>query len=124
MIQLDLFSSPPKAWPFKGDSVSVDPDGRVCTDDEIEEAIHLGDWHVGLRIELAIHNDLWMWGSSFHTGTSGCGYRVGPKWGKFAETRDEALSRAVTEVRKRATEQGGGEKIIKLVNAWQKGLTQ
>jgi hypothetical protein len=51
------------------------------------------------RIELHRHTDgLWMWGTSWHADMAGCSYKVGPKWGNFAETRDDALHFAVDEV--------------------------
>lgn len=47
------------------------------------------------RIELHPHDDgLWMWSAS----SAGGGYRVGVKWGKFAETRDDAAHYAAREL--------------------------
>lgn len=53
------------------------------------------------RIELHQHTDgLWMWSVSL-SGDNGCGggYKVGPKWGRFAASRDDALHYAVQEAR-------------------------
>jgi hypothetical protein len=120
MEQLDLF------YTLKAATASrcVDPDGRVCTDDEIAETIRLGDHNTGLRIEPARHGELWMWGTSFSTSTGGSSYRVGPKWGKFAESRGDAVLQACDEIRKRAAGHSGGAKVVQLLNNWQKGQVQ
>lgn len=52
-------------------------------------------------IELHQHTDgLWMWSASFYCDNSGGGYRVGPKWGRFAETRDDACSTPLPKSRR------------------------
>jgi len=51
------------------------------------------------QIDLHKHSDgTWMWGVNFSTGHHGRGYRVGPKWGKFAVTREDALFYAAREL--------------------------
>ncbi len=53
------------------------------------------------RAEIEIHqhdNGMWMWSTSYNADMDGSGYRVGEKWGKFAETRDDALSYACEEL--------------------------
>jgi hypothetical protein len=73
-------------------------------------------WH---RAEIEIHrhaNGLWMWSISSMADMSGGGYRVGPKWGKFAETREDALFYACEEMLQRL-----GEKItsdVHLIRNW------
>ena len=114
-MQLDLFYEPPPAPVAR----RIDPDGEVCTADQIDETINLGDWRTGLRIELARHDGLWMWGTSLNTPTGGCGYRVGPKWGQFAETRGEALLNACAEIRERAADYDGGQHVVKLLGRLQ-----
>lgn len=53
-------------------------------------------------IKLHRHDDgLWMWSVAFCCDGEGSGYQVGPKWGKFAETRDDALFYAIAEMRTR-----------------------
>ena len=74
----------------------VDPDGPVCG--EVDEVLRLPHprlaWDLA-RIELARHSDgLWMWGIVHCCG----GYRVGPKWGRFAASRDAALHHARAEL--------------------------
>jgi hypothetical protein len=39
-----------------------------------------------------------MWSTSHHVDMGGGGYRVGAKWGKFAETREDALFYACEEL--------------------------
>ena len=69
------------------------------------------------RIELHQHTDgLWMWSTSFCCDNSGGGYRVGAKWGKFAQTRDDALFYAASEIEARLKGRPGKEGS--LVLAW------
>lgn len=50
------------------------------------------------RIELHQHDDgRWMWSASICGG----GYKVGPKWGRFADTRDDARRLAAAELLER-----------------------
>lgn len=75
----------------------VDPLGEVIQGDP-DEVLRLKHsrlaWDI-TRIELHQHSDgLWMWSVS----CAGGGYRVGPKWGKFAATRDDALHHAAQEL--------------------------
>lgn len=89
---LDLMRAPPIIRP-------VDPDGPVIQG-EPDELLRLKHprlaWDIA-RIELHRHDDgLWMWSVS----VAGGGYRVGPKWGKFAATRDDALHHAAQELNK------------------------
>jgi len=101
---------------FDAQAHLVDPLGRVCTDDELDDTIELGDRHLGLRIELARHTDgRYMWGTSFHTPTGGSGYRVGPKWGKFAHSAIEALQHARIEIAERAPGFERGNKVVQLL---------
>lgn len=43
----------------------------------------------------------WMWSTSFQTRDGGGGYKVGPKWGKFALSTSDALHWAKDELFKR-----------------------
>lgn len=72
------------------------------------------------RIELHLHSDgLWMWSVSV-AGDGGCGggYKVGPKWGRFAESRDDALAFAIAEARAKIGGQIGFQDHLK----WLSGL--
>lgn len=103
-MQLDLFSAPARPLII----LPVDKDGPVIRDrDQIDEILTLQypqrprgcAW---AEIELHRHTDgLWMWAKncSDNVGNGG-GYRVGPKWGKFAETREDALAAAKDELRR------------------------
>jgi hypothetical protein len=83
-----------------------DADGAVVRG-EVDETLTLPHprmaWH-SARIELHRHDDgLWMWSTSWQDDDgSGATYRVGPKWGKFAATRDDALAHASGELQARA----------------------
>lgn len=56
-----------------------------------------------VEIELAqLADGRWMWSVSWQIGTSGSAYRVGPKWGRFAPTRAEAIEEAQAEFEARA----------------------
>ena len=86
----------------------------VSPDFELEDSVVKGQVDVSLqlphkrmawdqaRIELHQHTSgLWMWGTGCNRGGDGWGYRVGSKWGNFAETKDDALYYAIDEIRKR-----------------------
>ncbi|GGO94981.1 hypothetical protein [Stakelama pacifica] len=98
MTQLDLFAAataPAIRRPVK-------PHGKVVQG-EVDETLTLPHprmaWHRA-RIELHRHHaGLWMWSTSWQAVNSGRSYRVGEKWGKFAESRDAALFHAVQEMR-------------------------
>ena len=75
----------------------VDPDGHVIQG-EPDEVLRLPHprlaWDIA-RIQLHRHSDgLWMWA----IGHAVVGFRVGPKWGRFADTRDDALYYAAQEL--------------------------
>lgn len=78
----------------------VDPNGPV-TPKAQEELMLMVDG--GTRIQLHQHTDgMWMWGTSFQLkNCTGGGYQVGPKWGRFAQTREDALYHAAQELRDR-----------------------
>ncbi|HEV7436126.1 MAG TPA: hypothetical protein VGO22_14795 [Pseudorhizobium sp.] len=54
------------------------------------------------RIEIHQHRDgTWMWSTRWQCESEGGGYRVGEKWGKFAESREDALFYAAQEIEQR-----------------------
>ncbi|QND42327.1 hypothetical protein HB770_10960 [Rhizobium leguminosarum bv. viciae] len=72
------------------------------------------------EIEVHRHEDgMWMWSASFMADSEGSSYRVGPKWGKFAETREDALFFAVEELEARIGKKAGSDAalILKWLNA-------
>lgn len=95
-MQLDLFAQTAPS-PRK---YTVDPDGPVVRG-EPDVTLTLPHPRLALplaTIELHRHEDgRWMWGVTMVGG----GYRVGPKWGKFADTRDEARRHAAAELLER-----------------------
>ena len=116
--QFDLFAPP---VPLRAPAVirRVDPDGPVIQG-KIDEVLTLP--HPRLRwaraqIELHRHTDgLWMWATGYHDdGGSGGGYRVGAKWGNFAQTRDDALFYACEEMRTRMHGEG---KALAAIRRW------
>ncbi len=94
----------------------ADPNGPVLLDDSRIERIEFGSHALSgparqkrvvpdIIIELAQHTDgLWMWGTSSMIRAGYSGYRLGPKWGKFASTRDAALAAACNEIEARNPE--------------------
>lgn len=103
----------------------VDPDGPVIPQSEIDEVLFLPHpkmaWH---RAEIELHQHIdgtWMWSASFNAGGRGHSYRVGPKWGRFAATRDDALRLAVKEIEDRLI--GCGESAAVAVLNWASALT-
>lgn len=123
--QLDLFAlmrNPPVRCP-------VDPDGPVIQG-EPDETLRFRHprlaWDIA-RIELHLHSDgLWMWATSGGGGS----YKVGPKWGRFARTRDDALYYATQELLtglRRKLDQPEGYALtaaqIRAAIAWAEALT-
>lgn len=73
------------------------------------------------KIELHQHLDgQWMWSVSFNAGNHGAGYKVGPKWGKFAESKSDALFYASNELRFRLGDKNDRE--TKLILEWLNSL--
>lgn len=92
-MQLSLFDTPPAPALLR----AVDPFGTVVRG-KADETLTLPHprlaWHLA-EVELHRHEDgLWMWSVNTASG----GYKVGPKWGKFAQTRDDALHYAKAEL--------------------------
>lgn len=119
MNQLNLFDAlhaPPVQVP-------IDANGSVVQGD-VDEYLFLPHprmaWH---RAEIELHrheNGLWMWSTSWHCEEQGSGYRVGPKWGKFAESRADALFYAVREITSRLD--GRDSADAKQIIAWAASL--
>jgi len=117
MQQLDLFAglrSPAILMP-------VIADGEVIQGD-IDEILRLPHkrlaWDTA-TIELHQHTDgRWMWSTGWNLDWQGSGYRVGPKWGKFAETRDDALHYAKEELLRSVSDLDGAKAIV----AWAEAL--
>lgn len=91
--QPDLFT------PVRG---AVVADGDVCGPDYPVETLSAkvpGCRYGRAQIELAQHHDgRWMWGIDYRTTWSGGGYHVGPKWGRFADCRVDAVREALAEL--------------------------
>ena len=102
-----------------------DPNGEVIHDDSQIETLTFGAARLiggksavpTVAIELAQHTDgLWMWATHTHFANGGGGYRVGPKWGKFADTRDEALWAACYEIKERLAGKRDDPKVIAMID--------
>jgi hypothetical protein len=71
-----------------------------------------------VKIELAMHDGLWMYGTAYDNSTNfyHTGYRVGPKWGRFSQTRDEAISLAKKELEEIAVKREHFKEATALLN--------
>lgn len=99
MPQADLFAPAPVLTRER-----VDPKGSVLPEGADVEVIAWGDFskHRGIRLEIAQHSDgRWMWSASTLTPAWGASYRIGPKWGQFAQSRADAISAACAEALQR-----------------------
>lgn len=110
-MQFDLFPAPEPVLI----KVPCDPDGHVCKEAEILETIHLRDNKVELWIELARDGAHWMFSASLQTNISYSGYRVGKKWGKFTNSRADAIHFAAEEIKARAAGKECEQQIAKLI---------
>lgn len=102
MHQHSLFCAPPAV------SIEpIDPAGTTVQDNSDIEFLTFGEFKLlggkcvsQLTIELSEHIDgRWMWGVNAYTGDWSGGFKVGPKWGRFAVTRRDALIAAIEEMR-------------------------
>lgn len=106
LAQLDLFDAmhmPPVI-------VRCDPNGPVVQGDpDVTFAFpHKRMAWNQAEIELHRHdNGLWMWSTSFNFDNRGSSYKVGAKWGKFAESKPDALFYAVRELEAKLDEAEG-----------------
>lgn len=123
---LDALHAPAIIRPVDRDGHVLDP---AIEPDEVLVLPHPRYAWDRCRIELHRHTDddslpragrLWMWSTSWQTPDRGSSYRVGAKWGQFAETRDDALFHAIAEIRERMGELDDPEAAIIL--RWLEGL--
>ena len=92
MIQADLFGAQGIIKDGK-EVLSVAGHALIGSRGEKTALARLGE------IQLKQHDDgRWMWSVACYGREGGCGYSVMPKWGKFAESREAALSCAVIEL--------------------------
>lgn len=109
--------------------LAVDPDGPVVQG-PVGEVLSLPRARNAVdlaRIELHQHAERrFMWSTSFNLSMTGCGYRVGQKWGKFAESRGDALHYAVLELVGKLTDRSMGcdadTKLRNQIIKWANGL--
>lgn len=99
-----------------------DPDCPLTPNDEVMERLVLNHPKMAFdRAEIQLHqhtDGLWMWATAAHGTNGGYGYNVGPKWGRFAKTRDEALWLAADEIEKRIREKREQGEAERLIFAW------
>lgn len=105
----------------------VDPDGPTVKADEVLEWGKPWSGFRYARIELHQHDDgLWMWARSFELAERAATYRVGPKWGRFAKSRADALHYAIEDllrdVEKAATTQAQ-KALARQIVTWTRGLS-
>ncbi|MCR5943971.1 hypothetical protein FG152_24680 [Ochrobactrum sp. XJ1] len=78
-------------------------------------------WHQA-EIELHPHTDgSWMWSTSYQTSNRGSGYKVGAKWGKFAQSKEDAFFYACKEMQEQLKAIPGHE--VKLISEWLNSLS-
>lgn len=119
MTQLSLFDAlhaPPVRLAVNGDGPVVQGDA----DEELQLRHPRMAWDRA-RIQLHRHHGgRWMWSASWHCDGCGCGYQVGEKWGRFAETRDDALFYARQEIAERVGARQGSD--ARAILDWLEGL--
>lgn len=121
MQQLGLFDAlraPPVRVPVDADGPVLD--AKLDPDFTFTLPHPRMAWH---RAEIEVHqhtNGLWMWSTSFTADMCGGGYRVGAKWGKFAQSRDDALFYACEELQQRL--EGKDTPDVVLIRRWMQGL--
>lgn len=127
LSMFDLFRPPPILR-------SVDSDGRVVVGriHTILRLPHPRQKQNDLaRIELHPHENYWMWATSFSLEQGGNGYRVGPKWGHFAVSMEDAIYWAVRELQKGLSQYGQSKSRVAIERwlalyepaNWQPGAT-
>lgn len=116
MSLFDALHAPPLVIP-------VEPHGAVIAG-EVDTHLFLRHprlaWHLA-EIELHPHEGMWMWSASFNCDNHGSSYRVGPKWGKFAANKADALFYAVKELEERMAGKPGP--VAAQIIAWARGLS-
>ena len=118
MPLLDVLHAPATIMP-------VDPHGATIPRSEIDEILRLPmKRYVGDQARIQLHRDrgldLWMWATWHEVEHGGGGYRVGPKWGKFAETRESALHWAINELLDRIADYDTPQ--ARRIRTWLEGL--
>jgi hypothetical protein len=112
----DVLRKPPVVVP-------VEPDGHVLEGepDAVFSLPHKRMAWDQATIELHRHdNGLWMWSTGYNCDSGGGGYRVGPKWGNFAESKSDALFYAVRELETKLERIGGSAAAA--IMSWARGL--
>lgn len=95
--------------------IPCNPDGNVLQGDADETLrMERKDYAIPFvvidlhQVRDGKHKGKWMWGIAINRkNSSGCSYKVGEKWGKFAENRDDALFYAREEVTQRYQQEQG-----------------
>lgn len=123
-LQLDMLDLMSPALP-NAIKRPVDPAGEVVQG-EVDETLTLPHPRLAwarASIELHYYEGMWMWATSHNLDGCGGGYRVGPKWGNFARTRDDALALAIDEIKSRLSQRADrSEPAKKQILSWLQGL--
>ena len=116
-VQLDMFDLMVRAaeiWPVK-------PNGSVVkgTPDHILRLRHpkFASDIATIEVHRCRKSGKWMWSTAFHIHHSGSGYKVGPKWGKFASSASDALHWAKAELCQGIHNRASAEENLK-IKAW------
>lgn len=105
----------------------IDPYGSVVKGEAFEMLEHRDPKRKWLRAQIELHphkEGLWMWSASLMGADGGRSYKVGPKWGRFAECRRDALFHAAGEILRMARDFDCGPGFGKSVRGWATGLQQ
>ena len=105
----------------------ADPHGAVIPAGDVDEVLRLPmQRRAGHQARIELHHDrardLWMWAIWYDIEERGGGHRVGPKWGKFARTRADALHCAITELLERIA--GCDTAQARRIRTWAEGLAE
>lgn len=67
------------------------------------------------RVEIHPYEGRWMWATAFSiNGQGGNGYRVGPKWGKFAASFEDSIYWAVQELRESIAKYSRSNEVVEI----------
>jgi len=107
------------------DLAPVDPGGSVVRGAP-DRVIPMPRPKIGCHAEIELHrhdDGRWMWSVSVECDNSYSGYRVGPKWGQFSASEDDALYWAARELLGRLARNPGAETASRArIRAWAEGL--
>ena len=118
---IDLMHAPPIAVPVAPDEGVVEGEVDETLILQVARKARHGIPQARIELHRDRARDLWMWSWSYSIEGRGSGYRVGPKWHNFADTRDAALHWARGELLVQIA--GKDTPLAQRIRAWAEGLT-